>query len=142
MAQVAARVSSSANRVTAHRLTDIKTLHAWEFADSETGEDSVFNGCIPSFGPFHTTPEFCRIQNQFWLAEPQPDFALSEQPVFALARYDAAVFTLHSERLACHPQLGTSSARISGRQLAALPHAAAGVIFSGQNFCRAQSQNL
>ena len=28
------------------------------------------------------SPEFCRIQNQFWVAEPQP--------VFALARYDAA----------------------------------------------------
>ena len=62
--------------------TNVKTLRAWEFTNSETGEDSVFNGCFPSFGPFRTTPEFCRIQNQFWVAEPQP--------VFALARYDAA----------------------------------------------------
>jgi hypothetical protein len=32
--------------------TNIKTLRAWEFTNSETGEDSVFNGCFPSFGPF------------------------------------------------------------------------------------------
>jgi hypothetical protein len=61
MAQVAAEVSRSANRVTARRLTDIKTLHAWEFTNSETGEDSAFIGCFPSFGPFRTTPEFRQI---------------------------------------------------------------------------------
>ena len=96
--------------MTARRLTDIKTLHAWEFADSKTGEDSVFNGCIPSFRPFHTTPEFCRIQNQFWLAEAQPGFALLDQSVFALARYDAAAFALALRRAKfcwpAEPQLG------------------------------------
>jgi hypothetical protein len=61
VAQVAAKVLSSANRVISRRLTDIKTLRTWEFADSETAEDSAFIGCFPSFGPFRTTPEFCQI---------------------------------------------------------------------------------